>query len=583
MNSAEKLSKLRSSMQENGLNGYLVPHADEYQGEYTPNCAERLAWLTGFSGSAGFAVVLDDMAVVMSDGRYTIQLENQVDGKVFTLENSQEIKMEEWISEHAPKGDVIGYDPKLHTALEIEKLEKAGVQLVAVEENLIDQIWDNQPAFPSSEIFLFSDKIAGRTAQEKIELIASKLVQEKADAIVLTMSDSIAWLLNIRGTDVPHIPIILSYVIIHADARVQWFVDVGRLTVDAVNQLKKFVDILPPSELVNQLEYLGKNEASVGIDPKRSSIWFQNKLSEHGAKIVIFDDPCILPRACKTNAEQAAMREAHVRDGVALVKFLKWFEENAPSEKLTELSVEEKLEEFRALVPEFKEPSFSTIAGYGANGAIVHYRADAQSSATIELDNLLLLDSGAQYIDGTTDITRTLPVGEVSDEIKRSFTLVLKGHIALAMAEFEEGTLGAELDKLARAPLQAEGKDYSHGTGHGVGCYLSVHEEAAHISPRGLEPLRAGMIISNEPGYYETGEYGIRIENLVLVQKNANDNLFFETITLAPISTDLIVSDMLSETETEWLNNYHARVLKTLSPLLDEVEKVWLTAATQEV
>ena len=573
MNISRKLLKLREEMSHQGVQGYIVPCADEYQGEYVPACAQRLTWLTEFTGSAGFAVVLDEEAVVMSDGRYTIQLQNQVDEELYMLGNSQETKIEEWLVEYAPKEAIIAYDPKLHTASEIQKLEKAGIELQAIEHNLIDQIWADQPTAPASEIFLFSDEIAGRTASEKIKLVAGKIRDEKADAFMLTLSDSIAWLLNIRGSDVSHIPVALSYAIIHSDERVDWFIDPARVNVT----LDKSIRIFEPAELLNALTKLGKK--NIGVDDKRSSIWFKNKLEEVGASVINMQDPCILPRACKTKNEQQAMREAHIRDGVALVKFLKWFEEQAPFETLTELSVEAQLEKCRAQALEFKEPSFSTIAGYGANGAIVHYRADEDSNTMIKLDNLLLLDSGAQYSDGTTDITRTLPVGEVSEEMKHSFTLVLKGHINLAQAVFEEGTTGQELDKFARAPLQAEGKDYAHGTGHGVGCYLSVHEEAASISPRGMEPLREGMVISNEPGYYETDSYGIRIENLVLVQKNKVGKLFFETITLAPISTDLIVSDMLSEQERLWLNDYHARVLKTLSPLLNKSEQGWLEQA----
>ena len=373
----------------------------------------------------------------------------------------------------------------------------------------------------------------------------------------------------------------MTYAIIHDDERVQWFVDADRLTNDAVESLKKFIDFLPAEALPNQLEYLGKSGSKVGVDSKRSSIWIQNVLEGFGAQVIDMQDPCILPRACKTPSEQSAMREAHIRDGVALVKFLKWFEEEAPSEKLTELSVEAKLEKFRAEAPEFKEPSFSTISGYGANGAIVHYRADESSNAIIKMDNLLLLDSGAQYSDGTTDITRTLPVGEASDEMKRCFTLVLKGHINLAQAEFEEGTIGKELDVLARAPLQADGLDYAHGTGHGVGCYLSVHEEAAGISPRGLEAPKEGMVISNEPGYYKTGEFGIRIENLVMVRRNDAGKLYFDTITLAPISKELIIVDMLSDDERTWLDQYHAQVLATLSLLLDVPERSWLEQACE--
>ena len=388
---------------------------------------------------------------------------------------------------------------------------------------------------------------------------------------------------NIRGKDVPHIPVVLSYAIVPAEGSAEWFVNPEKITDEARQKLSYIVEVKTPESLSSALQVFGKNNSTVRLDPKRSSVWFRNMLEDNGAKILPKDDPCILPRACKNDAEQAAMKAAHVRDGVALVKFLKWFEEEAPKGELTELFVEEKLESFRAEAPEFRGPSFDTIAGYGPNGAIVHYRADEVSNLIIKSGNLLLLDSGAQYQDGTTDITRTMVIGEPSREMKENFTLVLKGHIALARAEFSKGTIGKELDALARQPLQDKGLDYAHGTGHGVGCYLSVHEEAAGISPRGEEPLQAGMILSNEPGYYKEGAYGIRIENLVLTKELDGGNLCFETITLAPIDKNLIVVDMLDEDEKSWLNNYHARVYKTLSSLLDKSTSDWLKRATQEI
>ena len=347
--------------------------------------------------------------------------------------------------------------------------------------------------------------------------------------------------------------------------------------------LGNFVDIKDEEQLPNTLKKLGNETKAVLFDPKRSSIWFKNELEGHGAKIIEGDDPCIMLRACKTESEQVAMKAAHVRDGVALAQFLKWFAEEAPKEELTELSVEEKLQSFRAQAPEFKEPSFSTIAGYGGNGAIVHYRATEKTSQPIKKGNLLLLDSGAQYEDGTTDITRTMAVGEPTQEMRENNTLVLKGHIALAQARFTDKTKGKDLDALARQFLQEKGLDYAHGTGHGVGCYLSVHEEAAMgISPRSEEPLKPGMIISNEPGYYKEGAYGIRIENLVLVKEDA-EGFYFETITLAPLDKTLIVVDMLSNDEAAWVNAYHARVYETLSPLLDSDTSEWLKEATAEI
>ncbi len=581
MSGAQKLQEIRKLLTEQGFDGFLVPRTDEYQGEYVPECAERLAWLTGFTGSAGLAVILSDKAMVMSDGRYTIQLAAQVDKNLYALENSQEIKPEEWLIENVKEGVVIGYDPKLHTPEQIEVKEEAGLILKAVTKNPINLVWKNRPKEPIGKVELFPEKFAGVSASDKIKLIQSELKKNKADAVILTMSDSIAWLLNVRGSDIPHIPVALSYLVLPAEGKAQWFVHPEKLTDEVKKHLSDIVEFKEEALLLSSLK--SWEDKTVWLDPKRSSIWFKNILEQNGAKILEKNDPCILPRACKNKAEQSAMKNAHIRDGVAMVKFLKWFEEEAPQGQLTELSVEEKLESFRAEAPEFKEPSFSTIAGFGANGAIVHYRADESSSQTIKKDNLLLLDSGAQYEDGTTDITRTVAVGVPTQEMKENFTLVLKGHIALASAKFQKGTKGKELDKLARTPLQKKGLDYAHGTGHGVGCYLSVHEEAAGISPRGEEAIRAGMIISNEPGFYKEGEYGIRIESLLLAQVSEDNELYFETITLAPIDKNLIVIDMLNDEEINWVNDYHVRVFETLSPLLDQPIVDWLKIATSKL
>ncbi len=575
MQSQQKLTELRALMAEHGVGAYLVPRTDEYQGEYVAACAERLAWLTGFTGSAGMAIVMHDQAVTMSDGRYTIQLEQQVDGDHFDCVNSQEMSPDEWLKKNAAN-KVIGYDPRLHTPAEIKAKEKEGVKLKTIDQNLIDEIWSDCPNAPCAKIFLFDEKTAGMSATKKIKNLQATLKEENADAVILTLSDSIAWLLNIRGNDIPFIPVVLSYAIVPQAGKMQWFVHGGKITDDVRAALEDIVEFKTEDALEEALLNLKDNK--VWLDPKRSSIWFKNKL---GA-VIEKDDPCIMPRACKNIAEQNAMRVAHIRDGVALVKFLKWFEAHGVGEN--EISVEEKLQSFRAVAPEFKEPSFSTIAGFAGNGAIVHYRANEKSNKQIEKGNLLLLDSGAQYSDGTTDITRTIAIGTPSAEMIACNTLVLKGHIGLASAVFDKDTLAKDIDALARKPLQEKGLDYAHGTGHGVGCYLSVHEEAAKgISPRSDAPLKAGMIISNEPGFYKEGEYGIRIENLVLVCENEAGKLFFDTITFAPIDKNLIDVSMLNETEKEWLNNYHAKVFKTLSPLLDNNHIDWLEQATAEI
>lgn len=576
MNDSQKLQELRAEMAKVGVAAFLIPRTDEYQGEYVPASAERLAWLTGFAGSAGLAIVTVDKAMVMSDGRYTIQLEQQVDAGLYELANSQEVKAEEWLKKNCKAGDVIGYDPRLHTPKQIETIEKEEVTLKAVP-NLIDLIWKGQPGAPSSKVFLFDEKFAGVSAAEKVKNLQRDLKSQGAEGAVITLSDSIAWLLNIRGNDIPYIPVVLSYAFVPADGKVQWFVSSQKIK-NIKERLSDFVEFKEAAAVEDYLKTLSGQK--IIYDPKRSNIWLQNILNGAGAEIIEADDPCIVPRSCKNKDEQAAMKAAHIRDGVALVKFLKWFES---ADKIDELGVEKRLESFRAEASEFKEPSFNTIAGFASNGAIVHYRATKKSNKKIESGNLLLLDSGAQYVDGTTDITRTIAVGEPTQEMRTHYTLILKGHIALASATFKKDTLGKELDKLARQFLQEKELDYSHGTGHGVGCYLSVHEEAAKgISPRADEPLKAGMILSNEPGYYKEGAYGIRIENLVLV-KEREDELCLETITLCPLDKTLIVTEMLNEQETDWINDYHAQVFEKLENFLDEKARIWLKKVTNPI
>lgn len=561
------------------VQGFIVPRTDEYQGEYVPECAERLKWLTGFTGSAGFAVILIDKAVVMSDGRYTIQLASQVDPTLYEIGNSQEIKMTDWIKKHAPKGSVLGYDPRLHTVNEIEELEKTKVKLKPLAPNLIDEIWADRPAAPQSNVEVFPEEIAGKSASDKVNEITGFMTEKGAEALLLTLSDSIAWLLNIRGFDVAHIPVALSYVVLFEDGSVQWFINQNRLDKEVMEALPPKTQIIPHE----QIDIVLKNFSGlkVMLDPKRSSVWFDRVLRYAGAEILHVKDPCIDRRARKTKSEKEAMKKAHVRDGVAMVKFLKWFNDNAVSEELTELSVEQRLNEFRAEAKEFRDTSFDTIAGYAGNGAIVHYRATEDSSQIIKKGSLLLLDSGAQYCDGTTDITRTLSIGTPTDEMIARNTYVLKAHIALATAVFKKGTTGKELDAICRKPMKDQGLNYGHGTGHGVGCYLSVHEEAAMgISPRGEAPLEAGMILSNEPGYYEEGAYGIRIENLIQTNENEAGDLYFETITLTPFDKNLIDASLLKDQERKWVNNYHASVYETLAPFFDDEHRAWLKEAT---
>lgn len=589
MTHADKLKALREILKTRDLDGYLVPRTDEYQGEYVPPSAERLAWLTGFDGSAGQAAVLTDKAVVMSDGRYTIQLARQVDPALFETADMVEVGLAAWLKDNAAESARIGYDPMLFTAAQMERLSKAPLEFVPVAGNLIDEIWTDRPAPPCGRVELFPDDIAGRSAAEKCRLIAEKVKEEGAQACLLTASDSIAWLLNVRGSDVPRIPVVLSYAMLYEDGRVDWFVEGGKIAQNVKDNLASHVTIQEPAALNTVLEKIASDKADVLLDRKQTPLWFVQKLEEGGAVIKDSEDPCIAPRACKTDSEKEAIIESHVRDGVALVKFLQWVEEEGIKGGLSELDVDRKLLDLRGRDPAFREPSFDTIAGWADNGAVIHYRVTEESNKAIIPPGLLLVDSGGQYcgdgIAGTTDVTRTIAIGEPSLEMCENFTRVLKGHIALARAKFPEGTTGPQLDTLARHSLWEASLDYDHGTGHGVGCYLSVHEEAASISKRGTRALKPGMLISNEPGYYQAGDYGIRIESLVFVVEKGlrhgtdKEMLGFDTVTLAPIDRHLIVKELLSAEELSWLNDYHARVYDTLAPRLDKATKAWLNKA----
>lgn len=578
LSQTEKLSALRAAMKKEGVQGFIIPRADEYQGEYVPESAERLRWISGFTGSAGFSIVLDDKAVVMSDGRYSIQLKQQVDEALFETADSTKITAAEWLATHA-KGKVIGIDACLHTPREVKAFKDKGVDVRLVAQNLLDAVWNDRPAPPAAKVTAFPMEFAGCSVQEKLDDIAAKLKEQKCSAAIMALSDSIAWTLNIRSSDIPHIPVALSYAIVNADGTLDWFIDAARVPADIVQSFGNRVGIHAPQDLP---AIMAKLKGRVLVDERRTPLWFVEQLTAHGIETLDAKEPSIALKARKTKEEQRAMRAAHVRDGVAIVKFLKWFSKESLKENLTELDVEKKLLQFRRAAPEFRDTSFNTIAGFGANGAIVHYRANEQSNATLEKWNLLLLDSGAQYVDGTTDITRTMAVGQPSEEMKEHFTLVLKGHIALASARFPQGTTGAQIDMLARSPLWQRNLDYAHGTGHGVGCYLSVHEEATSFSPRGLDAVEPGMIISNEPGFYKEGAYGIRLENLVLAyedgvcQYTGKTMLAFETITLAPFDKNCIKMDMLTEDEKFWLTQYHKRVYAELSPLLEPDVVAWL-------
>ncbi|MBF0130582.1 MAG: aminopeptidase P family protein, partial [Alphaproteobacteria bacterium] len=521
---AERLDALRAELERRGLDGFVVPHADAHQGEYLPRCSERLWWLTGFKGSAGTAVVLRDRAALFTDGRYTLQAGLEVDARRFEVRHLVEQPPHAWIGETLPAGARLGYDPWLHTCDGAERLreacERAGGELVPCEGNPVDVLWRGRPGPPLAPVIPHPLEYAGLPGADKRRRLGEDLGKAKADAVVLTAPDSIAWLLNIRGGDVPFSPLPLAFAVVHADARVDLFLDPRKastpLSAHLAAHLGPEVRLLPPEALAGVIDGLGK--ARVRLDPAGAAVWFMERLRAAGARVERGADPCALPKACKNDVELNGARAAHRRDGAALARFLCWLEREAPKRYLTESSAADRLEAFRGEEDLFRGPSFATISGAGPNGAIVHYRVSPETDRLLEPGMLYLVDSGAQYLDGTTDVTRTVAIGDPTGEQKRRFTQVLKGHIAIASVRFPPGTTGSQLDVLARRALWADGVDYDHGTGHGVGSYLGVHEGPQRISKIGNGvALQPGMILSNEPGFYKAGEYGIRIENLQAV------------------------------------------------------------------
>lgn len=588
---AARVARLREELARRNLKGFLVPRADEHQGEYVPPHAERLAWLTGFSGSAGLAVILADKAAVFVDGRYTLQIRDQVDTDLFETLQTPEHRPSKWLGDALEKGDALGYDPRLHSIKAIERLETAleptGAALVAQDSNPVDAIWDDQPPPPAEPVIPHPIELAGVPAAEKIAETQKALQEAKVDAVVLTLPDSIAWLFNIRGGDVGHTPLPLSFAILRADGRPELFIDPRKLSDNVRGHLAGIAETAAPQALETRLAEIGRSGARVRLDPQTASRWIADRLKAAGAEIVEGQDPCLLPKAKKNAAEIAGTRAAHLRDGAAVCRFLAWLERHGPSGQIDEIAAARQLEAFRQETSRLKDISFDTISGAGANGAIVHYRVTQSTNARLEPGALYLVDSGAQYADGTTDITRTVAIGDPMAEMRRHFTLVLKGHIAIATARFPKGTRGQDLDPFARRALWAAGLDFDHGTGHGVGSYLSVHEGPQRISRLGKVPLEPGMILSNEPGYYREGRYGIRIENLVLVSEPApveggeREMMAFETLTLAPIDRRLVEPGLLTGEEIAWLDAYHARVLREVGAELEGDDGDWLQVATR--
>jgi Xaa-Pro aminopeptidase len=589
---AARLDRLRRELAAQGLDGFIVPRADEHQGEYVPPRGQRLAWLTGFTGSAGLAVVLRDRAALFVDGRYTLQAAAQVDTRLFEIHHLIDEPPAQWVGTALAKGAVLGYDSWLHTPNEVERFrsaaEKAGASLRATAGNPLDRVWPDRPAAPLAPVMPHDERFAGESAQSKRVRLGRALTEDGVVAVVLTMPESIAWLLNIRGGDVPHTPLPLSFAILRRDGSVTLFIDRRKLVPGLERHLGNAVTLMPPEAFGPALDALAAEGGHVQVDPATAASWIFDRLEAGGAKIHRAADPCLLPKACKNAVELDGTRAAHRRDGAALTRFLAWLAREAPQGGLSEIAASDRLEAIRREGEHFRDLSFPTISGAGSNGAIVHYRATPQTEKRLEPGTLYLLDSGAQYLDGTTDVTRTVAIGAPTQEMRDRFTRVLKGHIALALARFPKGTTGTQLDAFARRALWQDGLDYDHGTGHGVGSYLGVHEGPQRISKApNSQALLPGMIVSNEPGYYKTGAYGIRIENLVVVQPAdgaaEREMLGFETLTLAPIDRNLIERKLLDDGEIAWLDAYHMRVRETLTPLVDRETARWLAAATQPI
>ena len=585
----DRLQALRAQLKAERLDGFVVPLTDEHMSEYVGSYAQRLAWLTGFQGSAGSAVVLPEEAAIFTDGRYTLQVRDQVDGRHWSYQSVPETSIADWLKDHAPEGGRIGYDPWLHTRDWVTKAREAlaarGAELVAVGRNPIDSIWAEQPQPSTARLIVHPDRYAGRGSAAKRQEMADWLQSQGADTAVLSALDSIAWTFNVRGADVDHTPVALSFALVHQDGTADLFVSPEKLTDEVRQHLGNGVRVHDRHAFEPHLR--GLSGKMVIADPERAVSAIFEALDAAGARVVAKRDPAVLAKAIKNEAEVAGHRAAQARDGAAVARFLHWLSVEAPTGTLTEISAANQLEAFRREGGDLRDLSFDTISGAGPNGAIVHYRVTGETNRPLELDSLYLIDSGAQYPDGTTDITRTVAIGTPTTEMRDRFTRVLKGHIAVARAVFPDGTRGSQLDSFARQFLWEAGLDYAHGTGHGVGSFLAVHEGPQRIGAANYpgagwdEPLRAGMFLSNEPGYYKTGAYGIRVENLILVERRdipgaEKAMLGFETLTLAPIDRALIEVSMLTAPERDWLDTYHARVLSVVGPQVEGEVLDWL-------
>lgn len=590
----QRLDTLELAMRQSHLDVCLVPMVDAFQGEYIPESFARLPYLTGFTGSAGLGIFRavptpDKPHILLVDGRYILQAPQEVNTARIHVLNSGDTSLTDWLKTHG-RDARIGIDPWLLTLAQHRQWQAAtadvGARLAMVTPNLVDRIWENQPVPPAGNVFLHPLEYAGTTYTEKRAALLKHIAEKSADALVLTAADSINWLLNIRGSDVLFNPLLLGYLLLKSDGDAILYTYPHAWTAEVATYFSEHrIHTAAIQDIFSNSATPLPQGAKLLLDPATTPYGWAALAEQQGWQLIEGDDPTALPKASKNPIELAGIRAAHVRDGLALTRFLHWFDAQIAAGNLPdELTVVTTLEGFRAAEPSYRGPSFATIAGAGAHGAIIHYRADEASNRRAQLGELFLLDSGGQYPDGTTDVTRTLAVGTPSDAMREHFTRVLKGHIALARAQFPVGTTGSQLDVLARLPLWEVGLDFDHGTGHGVGAYLCVHEGPQRISKRGSNvALKPGMVISNEPGYYAAGQYGIRIENLVAVVALEKGFLGLETLTLAPIDRRLILPALLTTAERQWLNSYHACVAATHMPHLTPAEGDWLNAATQGI
>jgi Xaa-Pro aminopeptidase len=583
-----RLAAFREELARLGLTGFVVPRADQHQNEYVPPSEERLAWLTGFTGSAGLAVVLRDRAMLFVDGRYTLQASHQTDTSAWTIGPLVDPPPETWLAANLKADDRLGFDPWLHTSAAADKLAaacaRAGATLVAVDSNPVDAIWSDRPHAPLGLVHAHDPRFSGEATADKLSRISAELPALGVDALLISDPHAVAWAFNIRGADISHTPLPLAYAIVPREGCATIFIDARKLGAAVRETIEEHGHVASPADLAPQLAMHAARDETIGLDSATAADALQRLIVAAGGKAARVSDPVTALKAIKNATEIAGARAAHLRDGAALARFLAWIDREAPAGLLTEIDAVEALETFRRETGVLRDVSFPTIAGAGQNGAIVHYRVTRASNRRIAPGDLLLVDSGAQYEDGTTDVTRTIAIGEPTPEMRDRFTRVLKGHIAIARAVFPDGATGAQLDTLARQALWEAGIDYEHGTGHGVGSFLSVHEGPARIAKTGTAQLKRGMILSNEPGYYKTGAYGIRVENLVLVVEARIDGAEkamngFETLTLAPIDRRLIASALLRDDERAWLDAYHARVRDSLAPLLAEATRAWLARA----